>query len=237
MHVPVTLTALFVLITLAVAVAIVAALGRAFSIESGAAQGKRAAAIAAAVGAVWMTIHSLIAGSGVLEGGPPIPPRVAPYLGVTIVICVLFARSRACELLARHTPLFALVAFHGFRLPLEIWLHVMYDAGQIPVQMTWSGLNFDVITGIGAIVVGALVWKERAPRALLWAWNVLGSVLLVVVVSIAFMSAPTALRVFMEGPSLDLVLHAPFNWIATVLVASAMVGHIIVFRRLLMERE
>ena len=237
MHVPVTLTVPFVLITLAVAVAIVAALGRAFAIESGAAQGKRVAAIAAAVAAVWMTVHALITNSGVLEGGPPIPPRVAPYLGVTIVICTLFARSRAGELLARHTPLFALVAFHGFRLPLEIWLHVMYDAGHIPVQMTWSGLNFDVATGVGAIVVGALVWKGRAPRALVWAWNVLGSVLLVVVVAIAFMSAPTALRVFTQDPSLDLVLHAPFNWIATVLVAGAMVGHMIVFRRLLMGEE
>jgi hypothetical protein len=235
MQVPVTLTAPFVLITLAVAVAIIAALGRAFARESGPAQGKRAAAIAAAVAAAWMTAHALVAESGVLEGGPPIPPRVAPYLGVTMVICVLFTRSRAGELLARHTPLAALVAFQGFRLPLEIWLHAMYDAGHVPVQMTWSGLNFDVVTGVSALAVGALAWRGAAPRALVWAWNVLGSVLLVVVVAIAFMSAPTALRVFTDGPSLDLVLHAPFNWIATVLVASALVGHLIVFRRLMME--
>ncbi len=172
-----------------------------------------------------------------LLGGAPIPPRVAPYLALTIAACVAFASSRAGRALALHTPLFALVGFHAFRLPLEIWLHTMSGEGLIPVQMTWSGWNFDVLTGASAILVGALAWKGLAPRALLWAWNLFGSALLLVVISVAVTSAPTALRMFTDGPSLDLVFHAPFNWIATVLVSGALVGHVVLARRLLMEAE
>ena len=53
-----------------------------------------------------------------------------------------------------------LVGVQGFRLPLELAMHRMYERGIMPVQMSYSGLNYDILTGIRALVVAALVYPD-----------------------------------------------------------------------------
>jgi len=61
-------------------------------------------------------------------------------------------------------PLWALTMVHVFRIPLEIVLDVWAHAGAVPVQMTYRGDNFDILTGICAGVLGiALLRHERPP--------------------------------------------------------------------------
>ena len=133
-------------------------------------------------------------------------------------------------------PLGLLVVSQAFRLPLEIWLHALHDAGSLPVQMTWSGLNFDVATGASALALGLAALRWRLPRGVVLAWNVAGLGLLVTVVAIAVLSAPTPLRRFMDGPAVLLPYNAPYNLIISVHVWTALVGHLIVFRALARRR-
>ena len=58
-------------------------------------------------------------------------------------------------------------AVQAFRLPLEMILHGLYDSGDLPVQMTWSGLNFDVVTGATAALLG-LVGLRRPLSVFVW---------------------------------------------------------------------
>ena len=62
--------------------------------------------------------------------------------------------------------------------------------GTMPPQMTYSGLNFDIVTGITALLVGGLALFGLAPHWLLVAWNALGSLLLAAIIVIAVASLP-----------------------------------------------
>ena len=66
----------------------------------------------------------------------------------------------------------------GFRLPLELAMHEMYERGVMPVQMSYSGRNFDIVTGISAFVVAWLVAQGRGGRLLITIWNLMGLALL-----------------------------------------------------------
>jgi hypothetical protein len=196
---------------------------------------RRWSLIAAAVAAGWLALHGAIAASGVLEGDR-MPPPILFYLAPTMLVGVAVALSPIGRRLAA-LPLGLLVGLQAFRLPLEMILHGLYQSGDLPVQMTWSGLNFDVVTGLTAAVLGLVALRRPLPGAIVWAWNLLGAALLIVVVAIAITSAPTPLRQFTEGPPVVLVFHVPFTWIAGVHVWTALVGHLVIFRALAGRRR
>ena len=226
---PASLTTAFVALTLAVAFADLWLLRRAAP-----AGRERAWTTRGAVGiALWMAAHAALARSGVLEGG--VPPRVLFYLPVTLITAVALGLSPVGRRLAT-LPLGLLVGLMAFRLPLEVILHGLFESGDLPIQMTWSGYNLDVLTGASALGLGLLASRRPLPPALVFAWNLMGSALLVIVVAIAVTSAPTPLRRFMAGPPVVLPFHAPFNWIVNVHVFTALVGHIVVFRALAARR-
>lgn len=179
----------------------------------------------------WLTLFVVVAGSGVLRVEAS-PPRVLILLATNALVAIGLALSPLGKRLA-GLPLEVLVGVQVFRLPLEMILHGLYSSGDLPVQMTWSGRNFDVLTGLTAGLLFVVSRWGELPRWVLWLWNVVGLALLVNVVTIAVLSTPTALRVFTEGPAVWLPYHAPFNWIVGVHVFTALAGHVVVFRALL----
>jgi len=138
--------------------------------------------------------------------------------------------------LAAGLPLAILVGVQSFRLPLELMMRRAYDAGLMPRQMSYSGLNFDIVTGITALAVAALLATGRVGLRTVRAWNVMGTLLLVNIIVISWLSAPTPMRVFKTGPANVWVTTAPYIWLPTVMVAFAILGHIVVYRRLRSER-
>ena len=197
---------------------------------------RRWAFLGSGAAVVWMLGHAALAHSGVLVG-ETMPPPVLPYLVMIMVIGVTLALSKIGGAMATALPLAALVGLQSFRVPLEWLLHELYREGALPIQMTWSGLNWDVITGVSALVLALAALRYEIPRWMYWVWNVVGFVLLVNVVTIALLSAPLPIRQFTEGPPVVLVFHAPYTWIVSVHVFTALVGHIVVFRALLQERK
>ena len=76
----------------------------------------------------------------------------------------------------------------------------------------------------------------RSPR-LVFAWNTLGVALLLNILIVALLSAdPTPMRVFMNEPANVWVTRAPWIWLPTVMVLAAMMGHVLVYRRLWIQR-
>jgi hypothetical protein len=107
-------------------------------------------------------------------------------------------------------------------------------AGVMPVQMSFEGWNFDIVTGTGALVVAGLIAAGRAPRALV-AWNVLGILTLATIGTIAVVSTPMVHAFGTSTAALNTwVGTAPFVWLPTVFVACAVAGHVVVTRKLLL---
>jgi hypothetical protein len=179
----------------------------------------------------WMAATYVAAGFGLLQF-PPEPPTMVVVFVLLLVLSVGLGVSPVGERLAAGLPLAVLVGAQGFRLPLELLMHRAYEDGLMPVQMSYSGLNFDIVTGITAIVVAVLVATGRAGTRTVRAWNVMGTLLLVNIILIAWLSAPTPWRAFRDGPANVWVTTVPYIWLPTVMVAFAILGHIVIYRRL-----
>ncbi|MCG8417354.1 MAG: hypothetical protein MJE77_05350 [Proteobacteria bacterium] len=184
---------------------------------------------------LWMAATGAVSASGVLEA-PGLPPRAMLFMGGCNLAVIVLALSRVGARWVDGLPIAALVGFHAFRLPLELVLHRWYVEGVLPVQMTYSGFNLDIVTGILGLVVGLWLWRRGVSRAAVWAFNLVGFGLLVNVAGIAILSSPFPFRVFMNDPAVLLVFHFPYGWILPMCVAPALMGHVLVFRWLWRSR-
>jgi hypothetical protein len=122
-----------------------------------------------------------------------------------------------------------LVIFHAFRLPLELVLHSWAKQGTIPETMTWTGQNFDIATGVAALVLFRLAGRSRAA---VWLFQLIGFGLLLNVIRVAVMSAPLPFGWHIQ-PSMMLPFYLPYALIVPVCVGGALAGHLILFRKLL----
>lgn len=180
-------------------------------------------------------IPGLLAHSGVLDPYDPLPaPALVLLLGLTLLTSAA-ALSPLGARLAAEVPLGAVVGLQAFRVPVELLLHRLYVEGAVPIQMTFSGRNFDVISGASGLVLG--IWfasGRQAPRGVVLAWNVLGLALLANIVGIAILSTPVPFRSFVEGPANLLPSTFPYIWLPSFLVQVALGCHLLVFRQLLL---
>lgn len=179
----------------------------------------------------WMAVVALLAMTGVLGRFDSVPPPVFPVFLVTTGLTIWLARSEQGRRLA-DLPLSWLVGFQGFRVVVELLLHRGYVEGFVPRELTYSGHNFDMLTGVLAIALGIWAWRGTPPRWTLVAFNVLGLVLLAIVVTTAILAMPTRFQVLNTDPPNVWITEVPFVWLPTVLVQAALLGHLLLFRRL-----
>lgn len=79
-------------------------------------------------------------------------PLLPLFFASMNLVAIGFALSKMGRRISLYVPLIALVAFHSFRLALELILHDWSQQGSIPSTMCWSGQNFDIATGVLALV-------------------------------------------------------------------------------------
>ena len=155
-----------------------------------------------------------------------------PFMALPVAIVALglvMAFTRFGTRLADGLPLAALIAVQAFRLPLELLMHHAYSEGVMPYQMSYSGWNFDIITGLTALPVAWALHRGLGGRRLVLAWNALGSLLLLNIVVIAVVSTPV---IALFGPDLlnTWVMFPPFVWLPAVMVLMAFAGHLLIAR-------
>jgi hypothetical protein len=102
--------------------------------------------------------------------------------------------------------------------------------------MSYSGRNFDILTGISAGLLGLILLRSHVPRWVVQVWNVAGFALLVNIVTVAVVSTP-AFAWFGRDRLNVFVLYPPFVWLPAVMVLAALMGHILVWRKLWREES
>jgi hypothetical protein len=95
--------------------------------------------------------------------------------------------------------------------------------------MTWDGSNWDVVSGILALVMAPLAGRSRAAA---WTANAVGFGLLLNVIVDAARSSPGRLYSGVRPP-LQLPFHLPYALILPVCIGGALIGHIALTRALL----
>jgi len=186
----------------------------------------RVAVVTLTVLTLWIGALTVLVASGKMTSLPlnGLPFFFAPIL----IICSAAALSPFGGRLAASVPLAALVGFQAFRLPLELVLHSWAGQGTIPGTMTWTGQNWDIISGITALVCAPLVRRHVAAARIA---NIVGFALLLNVMRVAIMSSPFPFG-WGQQPPLLLALHHPYFLIGPVCVGGALFGHLVLTRAL-----
>jgi hypothetical protein len=174
---------------------------------------------------VWLASILLIVRSGWLQGDD----RRLLFFAATMNAVSLGVGLSPIGRWLSSLPLPALLAFQGFRLPLELVLHSWVMQGVIPATMTWSGRNWDIISGILALIAAPF-----CRRSIVWPWiaNGVGLVLLANVARVAILSSPVSFG-WPVVPKLELIYHVPYALIIPVCIGGALIGHIVLTRALL----
>lgn len=188
--------------------------------------------LAAALIAGWLSFSAALALTGWLAVFDAVPPHFFALVMPTLVATFALAFSKAGQNLGERAGILGLVGFQVFRIPVEWVLFQLHRDGIVPVQMTFEGRNFDVLTGLSAPLVAWLAYRGVIGRRGLVAWNCAGLALLANIVTIAILSTPTPLRVFVNEPANTFITHWPWVWLPAFLVPAALLGHLLAFRKL-----
>ncbi|NNF08558.1 MAG: hypothetical protein HKN21_17485 [Candidatus Eisenbacteria bacterium] len=183
----------------------------------------------------WVLLTALLARFGVLAKFDVTPPPMVPLMVLCFLGPILVGLSPVGKSLARNLSLGVLVLIQCFRLPLELIMHRAADLEIMPRELSYSGYNFDIVTGALALVLGlALLRGAKVPKALVWIWNVWGSVCLLAIAVIAVSASPMVHKFGTEPQNLNTwVVYFPYVWLPALLVFNAILTHVVIFRKLL----
>jgi hypothetical protein len=183
----------------------------------------------------WMILQSALGLSGLYQDTQGLPPNLMLFgVAPTLVFIAALFLTRSGRAFIDRIDLKKLTAFHAIRLPVEIVLILLFYQGMIPVNMTFEGTNFDIVSGLSAIPVAWLAFRSGAPgKSLLWWWNIICLLLLLNIVATAVRAAPFPFQqIAFDQPNIA-VLSFPFNLLPAVIVPLVFFGHLVAFRRLL----
>lgn len=179
----------------------------------------------------WLILILSIGHTGLLGKFDKFPAPFMFFFAALMLMSFFLAYSKYGTAVIQKVTLANLVFFQSFRILAEIVLFLALKEGLAPVQMTFEGYNFDIVTGISALVLGIYLRKRTHKKLTLW-FNLLGLVFLGIIAFIALTSMPSPMRLFMKDPSNIWVTTSPYILLPGVLVVAAMTLHLLIFRKL-----
>ncbi|MDA1184436.1 MAG: hypothetical protein O2930_07310 [Acidobacteria bacterium] len=179
---------------------------------------------------LYLAVPAVLATTGRLDRYDPMPAPALVMVPLLTLVTVRFATSSVGARVGSSVGLATLVGFQVFRLPVEWLLHRLSVEQVIPQVMTYSGRNFDIVSGVTGGLLGVWLLRRSVPSWVLVIWNLTGLALLGNIVLVATLSTPALFRVFTEGPPNLLPSTFPFVWLPSFLVQLALVGHLLLFR-------
>lgn len=165
------------------------------------------------------------------------PPKVFLFgvFPVLILIAAYFVFFR--KTLIESLSLKVLTLLHVIRIPVELVLLWLFQAGQVPRQMTFEGWNFDILSGLTAPIMYFLAIRNgKVNRPLLIVWNLAALGLLANVVIIAFLSFRSPMQqIAFDQPNVA-ITYFPFIWLPTIVVPVVLFAHLAALWNLLKSR-
>ncbi len=180
----------------------------------------------------WLLLLGVLSIRGFFSNFSSLPPRLIFALLTPLPVVLLFARSRAGKQLLQQIRPQWLIYLQSFRILVEIALWLQVRSGSLPIQMSFEGRNFDILTGLLAFPVGYYCFVKKSwPPVIARLYNIAGLALLVNIVAISALSLPTPLRAFHNTPDSSLLTTFPFIYLPGLLVPLAYTLHILSLRQ------
>jgi hypothetical protein len=188
--------------------------------------------------AAWVILTGVLASRGFFAHFSTLPPRPVLLILLPLPVLLAIAFSNRFRTLALAIPGHWLIFFQSFRILVELILWQAFLKGALPVQMSFEGRNWDILSGLLALATGWIVMNRRQGyRTIAVVYNIIGVGLLLNVLVVAVLSMPTPLRYFMNEPSVEKVAQFPMIYLPSVLVVLAYSFHIFSLRQLWLKRK
>lgn len=181
----------------------------------------------------WMVLQTYLAFTGFYEVQTTPPRLVMLALPPALFIAGLFATARGRAFIDRM-DIAKLTILHTVRIAVEIVLYFLFVAKAVPEIMTFAGRNLDVIAGLTAPLVYYYSFvKKVLPPSSLMLWNLTCLGLLLNIVVLAVLSAPSPFqKLAFDQPNVA-IAHFPYVWLPSVVVPIVLLSHLAVIRSLL----
>jgi len=185
------------------------------------------------IAGLWILLQGVVALTGFYTITDGLPPRFALLVVPPLVLIAALFFSKGGREYIDAIDVKKLMLLHAVRLPVETVLFFLFINKLLPQIMTAEGANFDILSGISAII---LYWyistRQTLPRKVMLVWNIVCLLLLVNIVTIAILSAPFQFQQFgFEQPNVAL-LHFPMIWLPCCVVPLVLFSHLVAIMQL-----
>jgi len=181
---------------------------------------------------LWAVFVSAISLSGFTARFELFPLNAMPVLALPLATILILLFTKSMKEILQAIPLSALTRLQVFRVFVELVLWMLFLQNQLPVQMTFEGLNWDVLTGITALIAARFFLHSKSIMIL---WNVMGLILLMNIVVVSILSMPTPIQVFDNEPANVIITRFPYLFLPACLVTLAYTLHFMSLRKLLIK--
>ena len=179
-----------------------------------------------------LVVHAVLADSGFYLVKTTAPRFALGPMPTTVILLVVFYAFAEKDVSDKSLRILTILSV--IRVPVEIVLLWLYQAGQVPQLMTFEGRNFDILSGLTAPVVAWLAFRGgKINRPLLIVWNLFALGLLLNILINAVLSLETAFQQFAFDQPNRAVLYFPFIWLPAIIVPIVFVSHILSLWQLL----
>lgn len=149
-------------------------------------------------------------------------------LFLSTLFAVFFTFTKSGLEVVNGVSLSFLIGAQGFRLPLAILFYFLAKIDAAPEAMTWTGQNWDLITGILSFASIPLIKRSKALAIVI---NFIGFLLLLNIFRLVILLSLFSISWNIESPLL-LMSNFPYVLFIPLFLLPALVLHLITFRKL-----
>ncbi len=180
----------------------------------------------------WLILQGFIAYSGFYTVTEAFPPRLLLGILPSLVFIFFLFLSPRGRLFIDGLDLKRLTLLHVVRIPVELVLFWLFYYKTIPQLMTFEGRNFDILSGISALLVYYFGFiKKNLDKNFLLAWNFICLALLANIVINALLSFPFPFQQFAFDQPNIAMLYFPFVWLPVLVVPLVLFSHLVAIRK------
>lgn len=167
----------------------------------------------------WIGLQSSLATRGYFLDTTSFPPPQAVMIAPPLLLLIGLLLTSLGRSFLKRLNLKLLTLLHLVRVPVEIMLWMLFMQKLIPVDLTFEGVNYDIVMGLSApVVVYFFFVKKKMSKTALVAWNILSIILLLNVVVRGILSVPSPFQeIGFDQPNIAM-LQFPFNFLPALIV-------------------
>lgn len=178
----------------------------------------------------WIGYIVVLSSRGVLNDFG-LPPRVPLLIVIPAITAIVFVTGKSSfKNILVNTRLHLPVYLQSFRIFVELLIYGAFLEGVFPEQATMNGLNFDILVGISAPVIGLLIQYNKIRVKALIVWNIIALVILAVTVY-SFISTYYFTDYLSRIGSNKSFVDFPYLLLPSVLLPVAIFLHVISIRQ------